>query len=190
MLASRSPQRRAILANLGLAFEVVESSFDEVEVGGDPEALALANARGKSRSVAAQGHLLVLGADTVVAVDGVSVGSPADGDGAAAMLAQLSGRTHEVMTALLILADGEESSALVRSEVTFRTLSAEIVGWYVATGEWRGRAGGYAIQGAGAALATHIHGDLSNIIGLPVGALLDLLAPIGIAPWRNLTVQG
>lgn len=178
------------MTHLGLEFEVVESLFEETEVGQDPRGLVLANALGKARWVAAQGHQLVLGADTVVAIDGISVGAPADEAAAKRLFDQLAGRTHTVMTALALLSNGRESSAVVESEVTFRPLSREMVAWYVATEEWRGRAGGYAIQGAGAAIVVHIQGELSNVIGLPVGALLDLLAPIGIAPWSNLTLQG
>ena len=178
------------MTHLGLAFEVVESAFEETEAGADPRGLALANALGKGRLVARQGHPLVLGADTVVTIDGTSLGSPTDEQEAALMLDQLSGRAHTVMTALALLCDGRESSAVVESEVTFRSLSPIMIAWYVATGEWRGRAGGYAIQGAGAAIVADIQGDLSNVIGLPVGALLDLLAAVGIAPWSKLTVQG
>jgi septum formation protein len=166
VLASRSPQRRAILEQLGVAFRVEPADVEELTEG-DPVAVATENARRKAAAVEGE---LVLGVDTLVALDGRIYGKPADADEALATLSALSGRTHEVVSGLAI---GGEVDVAVTS-VTFRTLPESVVGWYVDTGEWRDRAGGYAIQGRGAALVTAIDGDYLNVVGLPVAALLDV----------------
>lgn len=116
----------------------------------------------------------MLGVDTEVLIDGELLGKPADGAQAAAFLERLSGRTHTVLSGLVILEGAVERSGVATTEVTFRTLSEDVVEWYVATGEWRGRAGAYAIQGHGAALVDGIAGDYWNVVGLPVALLLDL----------------
>jgi septum formation protein len=172
VLASASPQRRAILAQLGVPFVVRPADVDELDAG-DPPAVALCNARRKARAVAGA-H--VLGVDTVVALDGRLYGKPRDADHARATLAILSGRTHAVHSALHLTGVGE---AVVCTAVTFRTITASLADWYVASGEWRGRAGGYAIQGRGAALVDSIEGDYGNVVGLPVAAFLDLLTTLG-----------
>jgi len=116
----------------------------------------------------------VLGCDTMVALDGVLYGKPPDVRAARATLRALSGRTHEVLSGLVLLLAGEERTALARTQVTFRRLQEGQIDWYLATGEWRGRAGGYAIQGAGAALVRTVSGDYENVVGLPLASLLDL----------------
>ena len=152
-----------------MAFRVEPADVDEVETG-DPVQAARENARRKAAKVAASApDAVVLGVDTVVALDGRIYGKPADEEEAAATLGALSGRTHEVVSGLAI--GGEVTSAVTR--VSFRALSDGVVRWYVETGEWRGRAGGYAIQGRGAALVTAIDGDYLNVVGLPVVQLLD-----------------
>ena len=133
---------------------------------GDPLEVAAENARRKAAAVEGD---LVLGVDTVVALDGHIYGKPADAEEAAATLRALSGRTHEVVSGLALGA--EVDTAVTR--VTFRTLGEDWVDWYVSTGEWRDRAGGYAIQGRGAALVSSIDGDYLNVVGLPVALLLD-----------------
>jgi septum formation protein len=174
-LASRSPQRRAILEQLGFDFTVVPSSYREHELGGlTPAQAALEHARGKAGGADAAG--LVLGVDTVVDVDGRLLEKPVDGREAAAMLRRLAGRSHLVHSGLCLLTGGRELTRLASTEVTFRPLDDDDVSWYLATGEWQGRAGGYAVQGRGAALVTRIAGDYTNVVGLPVAALLDLLA--------------
>lgn len=190
VLASGSPQRRAILERLGISFEVVVSPFEEVEVGADPESLAIANARGKALAVAALGHDPVLGADTVVGLGGMSLGSPATPAAAVAMLNALSGSTHEVCTAIVLVNAGTISEAVVRVTVRVREVTPEMVAWYVQTDEWRGRAGGYAIQGRGSALIEEVRGDFSAVVGLPVAALTDLLTPLGRAPWDGIRAEG
>jgi septum formation protein len=116
----------------------------------------------------------VIGCDTVVVLDGHIHGKPADAEGARATLAALSGRTHTVVSGLAVLAGSEERTAVARTDVSFRELDERLLDWYVATDEWRGRAGGYAIQGAGAALVRAVAGDYENVVGLPVAALLDI----------------
>jgi septum formation protein len=167
ILASRSPQRRAILNQLGFEFEVVVPDVEEVE-GGDPRAMVVENALRKARSV--PGHL-VLGVDTTVVLDGRSYGKPSTEVEARTVLELLSGRTHEVWSGIAL----NEQTATACTKVTFRSLSPGLLDWYLASGEWRERAGGYAIQGKGAALVERIEGDFWNVVGLPVPVLLDLL---------------
>jgi septum formation protein len=177
VLASASPQRRAILEQLGVAFEVEPAGVEEVEQG-DPEAVALANATAKARVVAAaRPDSLVLGADTVVALGDRILPKPADAGQAREWLAALSGRTHRVIGGLCVVA-GEERAVTAVTEVEFRSLADAEVEWYVASGEWRERAGGYAIQGRGAALVRSIRGDYLNVVGLPVAALLELVSDV------------
>lgn len=174
-LASRSPQRRAILEQLGFDFTIVPSTYEEHELRGlSPAQAALAHACGKAAG--ADNADLVLGVDTVVDVDGRLLGKPPDEREAAAMLRRLAGRSHLVHSGLCLLTGGRELTRLASTEVTFRPLGDDDVRWYLATCEWRGRAGGYAVQGVGAALVTRISGDYTNVVGLPVAALLDLLA--------------
>jgi septum formation protein len=169
-LASRSPQRRAILEQLGVEFVALVPPVEEVEAG-DPEAVALQNARAKARAVAGE---LVLGVDTVVALDGRIYGKPGDEAEAEQTLRALSGRTHSVLSGVCLVRRGRERTAVARTAVRFRQLEPRLIDWYVAGGEWRERAGGYAIQGRGAALVAAIDGDYTNVVGLPVAALLGL----------------
>lgn len=183
VLASRSPQRRAILDQLGLTFEVVVPDVEELTEG-DPVALVVENACRKAAAVAGGGGATVLGVDTVVVVDGVPYGKPADAAAARAMLARLGGRDHEVVSGIAVV-QGDPAAPRVRTasattRVRFRALDDALLDWYVASGEWQERAGGYAIQGRGAALVAEIEGDYLNVVGLPVTALLAL-AP-GLLP--------
>jgi septum formation protein len=175
LLASRSPQRRAILEQLGFAFSVIESGYVERALPGvSPAQAAVEHASGKVAG-AGDGDL-VLGVDTVVDVDGSLLGKPADEAEAASMLRLLSGRTHLVHSGVCLRVSGVSHTRLASTEVSFRPLLDGDVAWYVTTGEWRGRAGGYAVQGKGAALVVSISGDYTNVVGLPVAALLDLLS--------------
>ncbi|MFL5818310.1 MAG: Maf family protein [Conexibacter sp.] len=216
VLASRSPQRRAILEQLGVAFTVVVSDADELLTGDDPVALAVENARRKAQAVWRAGpddsgrahtglaagarassspparsaaaadtdvptsppSMPVVGVDTVVVLDGVIYGKPAGFAEARATLSRLSGRAHEVVSGLAVVEDGEVRTASATTRVTFRDVDRATLDWYLATEEWRERAGGYAIQGRGAALVAGIEGDYLNVVGLPVTALLDLLPGI------------
>jgi septum formation protein len=174
ILASRSPQRRAILEQLGIAFEVVAVDVEELAAG---PALQIArdNALRKAQAgEAARPGATVLGVDTVVSLDGEIFGKPASAQDAERTLKRLSGRTHEVVSGLALLAPGNPQVVHEVTNVTFRTLPDELIRRYVKTGEWSGRAGGYAIQEQGAALVRSISGDYLNVVGLPLGALLDL----------------
>ena len=184
ILASGSPQRRAILEQLGVSFSVVVTGVDEVEAG-EPEDVAIENARRKARAagrpLAAGGPLAtgageaVLGVDTVVALDGRLYGKPVDHADAAATLQALAGRSHRVISGVCVIDGGQERTAAALTHVRFRSLDQNAIDWYLETQEWRGRAGGYAIQGRGAALVESITGDYLNVVGLPVATLLDLL---------------
>ncbi|MGZ4396851.1 MAG: Maf family protein [Gaiellaceae bacterium] len=177
LLASVSPQRRAILAQLGIPFRDAAPHYVEHDpADADPVALVRAHAEGKARSLAheARGRP-VLGVDTTVVLDGRIYGKASDEREAAAMLADLSGRTHEVLSGLcLVGVDWRELEHEV-TRVTFAALGERRIAAYVATGEWRARAGAYAIQGRGAGLVERIEGDYLNVVGLPAALLLRLL---------------
>jgi septum formation protein len=178
LLASRSPQRRAILEQLGIPFEVVLPSYDEgAQTELDPVAEVRRRAQGKARSIAGTaGDSPVLGVDTEVVLGGKVYGKPADAAEAEAMLEALSGRTHEVVSGLCLLTPAWEELGQAVTRVTFRALTPRELGLYVAGEEWRERAGAYAIQGLGAALVERIEGDYLNVVGLPAALLVDLLA--------------
>jgi septum formation protein len=178
LLASRSPQRRTILEQLAIPFEVVVPTYEEHgQQGSEPAAEVERRAQGKARSVAgAAGDLPVLGVDTEVVLDGRVWGKPADAAEAEAMLEALSGRTHEVFSGLCLLTRAWEELRHAVTRVSFRSLTPRELGLYVASEEWRGRAGGYAIQGLGAALVDRIEGDYLNVVGLPAAVLVELLA--------------
>jgi septum formation protein len=176
VLASRSPQRRALLTQLGLAFRVAEPAYDEQPLPVAPHALAERHSRGKALSVAAGAGETVLGVDTVVLVDGQVLGKPADAAEAARMLALLAGRAHEVVSGLTLHDQLGTDTGHARTIVRFRPLDGLAIADYVASGEWRGRAGAYAIQESGAALVTGIDGDFFNVVGLPVALLVEMLS--------------
>ena len=172
ILASTSPQRRAILEQLRIPFEVVAPRYEE-EPGVDP----VAHAREKARSVAGRaGDRPVLGVDTEVLCDGRQFGKPRDEEDAIDMLNALSGRSHEVVSGLCLLTSAWEESAREVTHVTFRELTPRDVAACIAVEEWEGRAGAYAIQGFGASLVERIDGDYLNVVGLPASLLVRLLA--------------
>jgi septum formation protein len=177
ILASASPRRREILTALGIEFEVVVPEVVELR-DGEPEAVVLENARRKARAgreLAGDTRRTVLGADTDVALDGRLLGKPGDVGEARERLATLSGRAHEVLTGLVLLGgEAPERSEVARSTVTFRSLDDRTLELYLRSGEWRDRAGAYAIQGLGSILVAGVEGDVSNVIGLPVGLLAEL----------------
>ena len=178
LLASTSPQRRAILAQLGIPFDVVPPNYVEHDPpDADPATLVREHALGKARSVAAEaGDRPVLGVDTTVALDGRIYAKPADAGNAERMLEELSGRTHAVVSGLALVTRGWEHVEDAATLVTFRALTPRDLANYVAAGEWEGRAGGYAIQGLGAALVERVDGDYLNVVGLPASLLVRLLA--------------
>jgi nucleoside triphosphate pyrophosphatase len=189
VLASRSPQRRAILTQLGVEFSVQVPDVEELE-SGPPHEVALENAYRKASAIASAGsgapappgengsetqsHLRVLGVDTVVALGARLYGKPTDPADARATLTALAGRRHAVVSGICLIEDGRSRTAAAQTLVEFRALSDELIDWYLASEEWRERAGGYAIQGRGAALVAAIEGDYSNVVGLPVATLLEL----------------
>ncbi len=177
LLASVSPQRRAILEQLRIPFEDVAPRYEERADEEDPVALVRAHAVGKARSVAGQaGERPVLGVDTDVVVGGRVLGKPADPDEAERMLETLSGRPHEVVSGLCLLTSAWEEVAHETTRVTFRALTPRDIAHYLHHEEWRGRAGAYAIQGLGAGLVERIEGDYLNVVGLPAALLVRLLA--------------
>jgi septum formation protein len=173
ILASRSPRRKAILEQLGVEFRVEAPGVEELD-SGEPRAVVVENALRKARAVARPGER-VLGADTAVVVDGELFGKPSDERSAQALLRRMSGRDHEVMSGIAVCEEGTERSDLAITTVRFRALKPHDIDWYLATGEWRDHAGGYAIQKRGAALVESIEGDFWNVVGLPVPALLRLV---------------
>ena len=164
-----------MLETLGVAFTVRPSDATELEQGDDPSQVAVENALRKARAARRAGAAeVVLGCDTIVVLDGVIYGKPPDAAAARRTLRALGGRTHEVLSGLALLLEREQRTAVARSEVTFRAIDQELLDWYVGTGEWRGRSGGYAIQGAGARLALAVNGEEENVVGLPLKTLLKL----------------
>jgi len=176
ILASGSPQRRAILRALDLAFEVRPADVAEDEAGPAVD-VARGNALRKALGVERAHDDVVLGVDTVVATETELWGKPADAAAARRTLRSLSGRTHEVISGFALVGAGGVRAGHDTTLVTFRELTDAVIDWYVASGEWEGRAGGYAIQGRGGALIRRIEGDYLNVVGLPVAALLEAGLP-------------
>jgi septum formation protein len=178
LLASTSPQRRAILEQLGIPFDVIAPDYVEHDPPeADAQRLVRGHAAGKARSVAAQADgRPVLGVDTTVVLDGRIYAKAADPSDAEHTLAELSGKTHAVMSGLCLLTPDWEVVEAAATLVTFRVLTPREVTAYVAGGEWEGRAGAYAIQGRGASLVERVDGDYHNVVGLPVSLLVRLLA--------------
>jgi nucleoside triphosphate pyrophosphatase len=175
VLASTSPQRRTILEQLAIPFEAVSPDYVEDDPpDADAVELVRRHAEGKARSVHREGRL-TLGVDTTVLLDGRVYGKAADREDAGRMLGELSGRTHTVVSGVCLL--GADADVLLheRTDVTFRVLTAGIVDAYLASGEWEGRAGAYAIQGLGGRLVERIDGDYLNVVGLPGALLVSIL---------------
>lgn len=187
VLASASPRRRELLAQLGLPFEVVPPEVDEsVRAGEDPRAYVVRLAREKVDRVASRRRdALVLAADTAVVLGTEILGKPRDAPEAESMLWRLSGRDHLVLTGVAIGRSPKPVSAIaVETRVWFRSLRPEEIRWYVRSGEPLDKAGAYGIQGLGGALVRRIEGSASNVVGLPVAETLDLLAACGgPLPW-------
>lgn len=193
VLASASPRRHEILTEAGILHEVVVSEVDESPYySADPaetvKNLALAKA-GAVAQLAGMEERYVLGADTVVYANGEILGKPRDKEDAYRMLRMLSGSTHEVLTGIAVLHGTEKKTRVVRTNVTFRTLSEDVIRDYAESGEPMGKAGAYAIQGKAGLFVKATDGDYKNVIGLPLYALLDLLLDEYRVPARSLYTQ-
>lgn len=203
VLASASPRRRELLERLGLRLHIEPADVDETPVEGEsPRAYVQRVAGEKQRTVAARldargalPGLPVLAADTSVVLGAQILGKPADAAEAEAMLRRLAGRRHEVLTAYRAGRGERVAERVIATAVTFRLLDAAEIAAYVASGEWQGKAGGYAIQGVAAAFCTDLRGSLTNVVGLPLAEVLaDLRALGGLAaypaPGFGATVRG
>jgi septum formation protein len=187
VLASQSPRRRELLAQLGLAVDVRPAHADESTLPGEaPRGYVLRVAREKARAVPGD---LVLAADTAVVLGTEVLGKPTGADDARRMLRALSGTVHEVLTAVCVRRAAPaavELDAVVATKVRFARLSPAAIEWYVATGEPLDKAGAYAIQGAGGAFVLSVEGSVSNVVGLPLAETADLLARAGLPlPWSG-----
>lgn len=182
ILASQSPRRRELLTLIGVPHDVLPADVDEsIRAGESPPALAERLARAKAAQVARlHPDAVIIGADTIVVLDGDVLGKPLDRVDAARMLRRLSGRTHTVLTAVAVARRGALESGVESVEVTFRPLSDAQIDAYIATHEPMDKAGAYGIQGFGAAIVDRIHGDYFAVMGLAIGRLVSLLEAVGL----------
>jgi septum formation protein len=181
VLASASPRRQELLRNAGITFEVVPANIPEDSLPGEgAKDCAERLAREKALAVARQRpHGLVLGADTVVVIDGQILGKPSDPADAARMLRLLSGRNHHVITGVCLVVDGQSFVASETTLVTVNKITDQEIADYVATGEPMDKAGAYAIQGIASRWIPRIEGDYCNVVGLPVATVFRMLREIG-----------
>jgi septum formation protein len=182
VLASSSPRRHQLLELIGVAHDVRAADVDETHIAGEqPDSYAERLARAKAERISADdGEAVVIGADTIVVVDGEVLGKPRDANDAARMLVMLSGRAHEVMTAVAVSHEGHTAAAVEKVSVTFRDLSDEEISSYIATGEPMDKAGAYGIQGYGATIVRRIDGDYFAVMGLSLVRLVELLDQVGV----------
>ncbi len=182
ILASASPRRRDLLQNLGLTFEVIPADIDETPLPDEsPDTLVNRLSTSKAAAIVSQHpNALIIAADTVVTLEGNVLGKPRDREENKRFIERLSGRTHRVYTGHTAQRGEEVAACVVSTEVWFRELSEREIDWYVATGEGMDKAGGYAIQGYGAALVSEIHGCYFNVVGLSVANLLELVKRLGV----------
>jgi septum formation protein len=196
-LASASPRRRQLLEQIGVSFQVLDVEIDEsLGVAELPlvyvKRLAAAKAGAGLRQSEARGSMArpVLAADTAVVIDGEILGKPRGGEDGQRMLRLLSGRTHEVLTAVALATASGLEARVSRSEVTFRAIGAAEARNYWHTGEPRDKAGGYAIQGYGAVFVSGLCGSYSGVMGLPLYETAEFLRSVGVSPWQPGTVGG
>jgi septum formation protein len=180
VLASASPRRRELLERVGLTLDVRAADVDEsVLLGETPDAYVGRIARAKATAVPRFPGSWVLAADTTVTIDGAILAKASSADEATAMLRRISGRVHQVMTAFVVLGDGIVRERTVTSSVEMIAIDSLTLADYVASNEWRGKAGAYAIQGIGAALVRGVTGSVTNVIGLPLVEVLEVLRDAG-----------
>ena len=184
LLASASPRRRELLERVGVPLEVRPADVDEAELPGEtPSAYVARVAHAKAQAVSRKPGQWVLAADTTVTIDGHILAKANSPEEAAAMLRQLSGRVHQVITAFTIVGDIDDRvlhhDSIIASDVAMIEMSAPTLADYVASGEWRGKAGAYAVQGIGAALVREVRGSVTNVIGLPLVEVLEALRAVG-----------
>ena len=196
-LASSSPRRRELLTQIGVPFSTVSATIDETPFPNESP-VAYVERLAREKALAGREQLLssppdhafcVLGADTAVVLDDGILGKPADEADALAMLMALSGREHEVLTAIAIIASQRCETRVVRSQVRFRNISKQEASLYWASGEPQDKAGGYAVQGLAAVFVAALNGSYSAVVGLPVCETAELLGHFGIPCWQNLTVR-
>ena len=182
ILASQSPRRRELLSLVGIPHDVRPADLDESVLPGEaPVAHAERLARSKAEAIArSEPGAIVIGADTIVVLDGDILGKPNDEADAAATLSRLSGRTHTVHTAVAVARNGRTVSGVESVEVTFRPLTEEQIETYIATREPMDKAGAYGIQGYGAVIVERVHGDYFAVMGLALGRLVGLLEQVGV----------
>lgn len=182
-LASRSPRRRELLAQIGLTPRLLDVEVDETPRAGESAALyveRLARAKAAAGAAGLGDRAIVLGADTAVVIDGDILGKPADAEDAAAMLRRLAGRSHHVLTGVAVTRDGQCYTAVAATEVEFAALDAAAIDRYCATGEPLDKAGAYAIQGRAAVFVRRLAGSYSGVVGLPLFETASLLRSAGI----------
>jgi septum formation protein len=180
LLASASPRRRELLERIGVPLEVRPADVDETPLASeDPRAYVARIAALKATAVTRAPGQWVLAADTTVTIDGLILGKAETPDEARAMLSRLAGRDHEVVTAFVLRGDDAEHAEVVAAAVRFVAADADLIDDYVASGEWRGKAGAYALQGIGAALVSEVRGSVTTVIGLPVAEVVAALRRLG-----------
>jgi septum formation protein len=182
VLASASPRRAELLTTLGLRFEVQVADVDEsVHDGEAPASYVERVARAKAAAIAAADpDAVIVAADTTVVLDGQILGKPRDADDARSMLASLAGRTHQVLTAVVVTSGGASAARVVATAVTFAPITDAELDWYLATGEPFDKAGAYGIQGAGGLFVAGIEGSYHNVVGLPLDALAATIADVDV----------
>ena len=179
VLASASPRRRDLLERVGVPLVVRPADVDESVHAGEAPLVYVRRVAAAKADALADGRAWVLAADTIVEIDGEVLGKAADADDARRMLRQLRGRRHRVTTAVALRGPGVSADREVTTEVVMVAASDDDVDGYVASGEWRGKAGAYAVQGIAAALVAEIHGSITNVIGLPLAEVIALLREVG-----------
>ena len=188
VLASASPRRRELLAQIGMSFEVMPTDIDETEhPGEDPVSYVRRLAIEKAQAAQVDDGVIVIAADTTVDLDGMILAKPSDDSDALRMLGLLAGRTHQVHTGMAIRYQGRVAAEVKTSLVTMKASDDQWLRWYVATGEPHGKAGAYGIQGAAAVFVDSVQGSVTNVIGLPLSLLEQLLAEVGVSLLRLLT---